>query len=274
MIDLHSHTTASDGQHSPHELLKLAKQAGVTHLAVTDHDTVAGLPAAAQAAAEQGIELVPGIELSAFVGGREVHILGHFVDPADGELASFGGKLRIERNHRMAQMVEKMRELGYPIALSDVEELAGDGQLGRPHLARVLVEKGWVTSTKEAFDRFLGDRKPAWVDRFRLSSEDAIALIHRAGGTATLAHPGVSRMERADIFALKRNGLDGLEALHADHPPPTRDKYLAIAREFDLVPTAGSDFHGEAVAPGRHLGDATTPPANFEKLRARAREAP
>ncbi len=271
MIDLHSHTTASDGQHTPDELLALAAAAGVTVLAVTDHDTVAGLEAAEAAARARGVELVPGIELSAFVLGREVHILGHFLRREDPDIAQFSDRLRLERERRMEQMVEKMRKLGYPVRMEEVQALAGGAHLGRPHLARVLVERGWCVDTKEAFDRFLGNGRPAWVDRYRLEGADAIQLIRNAGGTATLAHPGTSKMNRPEIQMLAKAGLTGLEVDHSDHNPSVREKYLALAREFDLVPTAGSDFHGEKVAPGRHLGTASMPPERFEALRSRAR---
>jgi predicted metal-dependent phosphoesterase TrpH len=271
VIDLHSHTTASDGQHSPDELLAMAAAAGVTVLAVTDHDTVAGLAAAQAAASARGLQLVPGIELSAFVLGREAHILGHFLDPEDPDISRFADKLRTEREQRMEQMVEKMRKLGFPVRMQDVYAIADKAHLGRPHLARVLVEKGWCVDTQEAFDRFLGDGRPAWVDRYRLEGADAIRLIRNAGGTATLAHPGTSKMNKMEVQVLAREGLAGLEVNHSDHNPSVREKYLALAREFELVPTAGSDFHGEKVAPNRHLGTASMPPELFDKLRARAR---
>ena len=270
MIDLHSHTTASDGQHSPAELLSLAASAGVTALAVTDHDTVAGLPEAAEAARARGVELVPGIEVSAFVLKREVHILGHFVLPDFPELAQFAARLRVEREQRMERMVEGLRKMGFPVSMAEVRAIAGGAQLGRPHLARVLVNRGWCLDVKEAFDRFLGSGKAAWVDRFKLEGEQAIRLIHRAGGTATLAHPGSSKLERYEIRLLAKAGLDGLESLHSDHNPSVQEKYAGIAKEFDLVPTGGSDFHGEQVTPGKRPGDSTTPPENFARLRARA----
>ena len=270
MIDLHSHTTASDGQHSPAELLSLAASAGVTALAVTDHDTVAGLGEAAEAARAHGVELVPGIEVSAFVLKKEVHILGHFVRPDFPELSRFAERLRVEREQRMEHMVELMRKLGFPVRMEEVRAIAGNAQLGRPHLARLLVERGWCLDVKEAFDRFLGAGKPAWTDRFKLEGRDAIRLIHRAGGTATLAHPGSSKLERHEIRTLAKAGLDGMEALHADHNPGVAEKYLKMAKEFDLVTTGGSDFHGEQVTPGKRPGDCTTPPENFAKLRARA----
>ncbi len=270
MIDLHSHTTASDGQHSPTELVALAAVAGVTRLAVTDHDTVGGIAEATAAAAARGLTIIPGIELSAFVNGREVHILGHFLRPDEPEIATFSERLRGERAIRMEQMVEKMKGLGYPVTMEMVKSIAGDAHLGRPHLARVLVEMNWVRDTREAFDRFLADGKPACVGRFKVSGEDAIGLIRRAGGAATVAHPGVSKMEKHELAPLKAAGLAGLEVYHSDHNPSVREKYLAITRELDLIPTAGSDFHGEKVAPGRLLGSASMPPPLLDALRARA----
>ncbi len=270
MIDLHSHTTASDGQYSPTELMARAAAAGVTVLAVTDHDTVAGLAEAAEAGRAHGVELVPGIELSAFVLGREVHILGHFLRPDDADIARFAERLGGERERRMEAMLERMRKLGYPVRMEHVRAVAGNAQLGRPHLARVLVDQGWVKDVKDAFDRFLGTRGAAWVDRFKLEGADAIRLIRKAGGTATLAHPGSSKMERVEIRALAKAGLTGLEVLHSDHNPSVQKKYLELAAEFDLVPTCGSDFHGEAVSAEHRLGTASMPPELFAKLKARA----
>jgi predicted metal-dependent phosphoesterase TrpH len=270
MIDLHSHTTASDGQHPPATLLEMAARAGVTALAVTDHDTVAAIGEARRAAEAHGIELVPGIELSAFLSGREIHVLGHFVNPLDADLGGFAEMLRKERRMRMDQMVAKMRGLGYPVTIDEVLALAQDAQLGRPHLARVLVEKRICTSVKEGFDRFLGDGKPAWVDRYRLPAVEAITLIHDAGGTATLAHPGTSRVNEHEIKQLREVGLDGLEVHHSDHVPSLREKLQRVARELGLVETAGSDFHGEAIAPNRHLGTAGMARDQFEELRKRS----
>jgi hypothetical protein len=270
VIDLHSHTTASDGQHPPSELLALAAAAGVTVLSVTDHDTVAGLAEAAEAARARGVELVPGIELSAFVLRREVHILGHFLRPGDEDLARFATRLREEREQRMEAMVARMRKLGFPVTMRHVRDVAGEAQLGRPHLARVLVDQGWCVDVKDAFDRFLGTGRAAWVDRFKLEGAEAIRLIRKAGGTATLAHPFASRMERYEIQTLARAGLAGLEVLHSEHLPQVRQKYLALARELDLVPTAGSDYHGPQVTPETRLGTVGMPPEELARLRARA----
>jgi 3',5'-nucleoside bisphosphate phosphatase len=269
MIDLHSHTTASDGQHPPAELVRLAWQAGVRHLAVTDHDTVAGIAAARAAGGSLGVEIFSGIELSAFLDGREVHVLGHFIEPANAALAELSIKLRAERRARMVQMVAKLNALGVPVTLSEAEAFSGGENLGRPHLARALVERGWVGNVKEAFDRFLGNGKAAFVDREKLPAARAIALIHGAQGTATLAHPAVSRVERQGVEQLAQAGLDGLEVFHSDHNPSMRAKYLAMAGELRLVATAGSDFHGAAVAPNRKLGTADMSPESLAALRAR-----
>lgn len=270
LIDLHAHTTASDGQHPPAELLALAAQAGLGTLAVTDHDTVGGLAACAAEAAARGLRLVPGIEVSAFLNRREVHLLGHFIEPAEPRLAAFSRTLRESREGRMAQMVAKLQGLGFPVTLAQVRGLAGaDAHLARPHLARVLVELNYCTSTKEAFSRFLGDGRPAFVERYQLGAEEAIALIHGARGVATLAHPGTSKVNHLELEALAQAGLDGLEVAHADHPPSAREKFAAWARALRLAPTAGSDFHGAQVAPTRRLGSVSMGQRELDALEAR-----
>lgn len=271
MIDLHSHTTASDGQYPPHEQVALAAKAGVTVLAVTDHDTVAGLAECAQAASALNVRLVPGIEISCMHHRREVHILGHFIDAADAKLTAYAVQLVSERGKRMELMVKKLVAQGVPVTMEQVRDLAGDATLTRPHLARVLVELRVCTSTKEAFDRFLGDGRSAWVPRFELPVEAAIELIHGAGGTATVAHPGSSRVNRAEVEAMAKAGLDGLEAIHRDHPPSQRELFQKWAHELNLCCTAGSDFHGEKVAPDRHFGSVGMDPSQFAALERRAR---
>ncbi len=274
MIDLHSHTLSSDGEFSPAELVARATAAGITTLAVTDHDTVAGIPDAVEAARHLGISVVSGIELSAFLGRREVHILGHFVDPLEKRLAGHSVLLRAERETRMDKMTAKLRGLGLPVTVDDVRRVAGDALLARPHLARALVERRWVADVKEAFDRFLGDGCPGYVERFRLDSGDAIALIRGAKGSATVAHPGVTKLERPDLEALARQGLAGVEVTHSDHNPSLREKYLGLARELGLVPTAGSDYHGPEVTPNRRLGTVTMDVRDFAELKRRAGRAP
>lgn len=269
MIDLHSHTTASDGQYPPHEQVALAAKAGITVLAVTDHDTVAGLEACDAEAKKRGIRLVPGIEISCIHHRREVHLLGHFIDPLNGPLAAYALQLVTEREKRMELMVQKLVGLGVPVTLAQVQAMAGTAPLTRPHLARVLVELRICTSTKEAFDRFLGDGRSAWVPRFEMPVADAIALIHGAGGTATIAHPGSSKVNKLEVETMAKAGLDGIEAVHRDHPPSQREVFTNWANELGLCCTAGSDFHGEKVAPDRRFGSVTMAPEQFAKLEAR-----
>ena len=192
------------------------------------------------------------------------------MDPAEPGLASFSDRLQDERAERMGRMVERMNQLGFPVTLEEVKRIAAGAHLGRPHLALALVERGIVTSTREAFDRFLGDGKPGYVDRFRVSAEDAIAMLHRAGGTATVAHPGSSKVSPYTLERLAKAGLDGMEIFHPDHVPSQREAFLRQADALGLVPTAGSDFHGPRVTPDRSLGMVSLDPAHFSRLETRA----
>ncbi len=268
-IDLHSHSRASDGELEPAEVALRAHAAGLCVWGLCDHDTVAGLADADAAASRLGLRLVPGIELSAFLEKREIHLLGHFIDPAHPALGRFEDFLAAHRRTRMQLIVEKLDAVGVHLKVADIEKFSGGKTLGRPHVARAILETGIVASTKEAFDRFLGEGCPAFVGRFRLEMADAVKLVREAGGTTTVAHPGVSGIGRADLRRLRDAGVAGLEVYHVDHNPSVREKYLRLAGEMDLVPTAGSDFHGETVAPDRHLGDVTMSREDLERLEAR-----
>lgn len=269
VIDLHSHSTASDGQHGPAEVAALAAAAGVAVWSLTDHDSLAGLAAAAEAAPAQGLRFVPGVELSVHLDRREVHVLGHFVDPTSKVLRSFEDLLAEKRRQRMGEIVHKLAGVGVALTPDEIERFSGGKTLGRPHVARALVARGLVLTVKEAFDRYLGEGRPAYVGRHRLTAREAIELIRGAGGAATLAHPGVNRIERGDVERLKAWGLAGLETYHPEHNPSVEAKYARIARELDLVPTAGSDFHGEAVTPDRRLGSVTMSEHELAALEAR-----
>jgi predicted metal-dependent phosphoesterase TrpH len=268
-IDLHSHSLASDGELDPGEVAARARSAGVSVWALSDHDTVAGLPAAADAAKRHGLRLVPGIELSAFLGAKEIHVLGHFVDPAHPTLRRFEDELAVHRRKRMELIVQKLEGLNVKIRPADIEKWSGGKTLGRPHVARAIVEAGYVATVKEAFDRFLGEGRGAYVARFRLEVGDAVALVRGAGGAATIAHPGVSRIDTREMQKLRVAGVDGLEVHHADHDPGTRERYLRMAEALDMVPTAGTDFHGEHVAPDRRFGDVTMRDEDLARLEAR-----
>jgi predicted metal-dependent phosphoesterase TrpH len=268
-IDLHSHSRASDGQYPAAEVAERAAAAGVRVWALCDHDTVAGLGDAQVAATRLAIRFVPGIELSAFLERREIHLLGHFVDPEHPRLKQFEDFLAVRRRERMQQIIEKLAGLGIRVTVPNIEKWSGGKTIGRPHVARAIVELGAVSTVKEAFDQFLGEGKPAYVQRYRLEAAEAVRLVREAGGTTTVAHPGVSKLERFDLERLRAAGVDGLEVYHVDHNPSVREKYLRIAEGLDLVPTAGSDFHGEAIAPDRHLGEVTMPEEELRRLEGR-----
>ncbi len=268
-IDLHSHSTASDGQYSPAEVASRAAAAGLETWGLTDHDTLAGLEEAGQAAGRLGMRFVTGIELSCFLDGREIHMLGHFVDPADAAMRRFEDLLAEKRRLRIGEIVTRLAGLGVFVTEEAIARFSGGKTFGRPHVARALVEAGQAATVKEAFDRFLGEGKPAYVQRFRLQADEAIALVRDAGGVVTVAHPGLNGVQGAHLARLRNLGLAGLEVDHPMHNPSMREKYRLIAEEFDLVATAGSDFHGEAINPDRVIGAESMAGEQLERLEAR-----
>ncbi len=269
VIDLHSHSTASDGQYAPAEVAARAASAGVAAWALTDHDTVAGQEAAATAARAQGIRFVPGIELSVFLDRREIHVLGHFIDPSSKIMRDFEDMLADHRRGRVRRIVERLAAVGVPVTEKAILALSGGKTIGRPHVARALLEAGYVATVKEAFDRYLGEGKPAYVGRYRLTAEEAVKLVRSAGGVATLAHPGVSKVNPGELAALRAIGFDGVESAHPDHPEEQAARYREAADRAGLVSTAGSDFHGEVVAPDRFLGSSRMPLQDLERLESR-----
>lgn len=276
MIDLHSHTLHSDGDRSPDNLLAEASAAGITVLSVTDHDTVSGIPDCRAAAKRRGIRLVPGIELSCELHGREVHVLGHFLDETSPALGKLAGGMIEERRERMERMVARCNEHGFStVTIERVIAASGGDNLGRPHLARVLVDCGHASSIKDAFDKFLHTGGPLWVDRRRLTIPEAVGIIHGAGGTASVAHPGANGVSRQELKPLAEAGVDAVEAFHPEHPPNQAEAYQRWAAELSMLVTAGSDYHGPTVQPGRRLGDRYLSPEAFARLEERAsRSAP
>ncbi len=269
VIDLHSHSTASDGQYAPAEVAARAESAGVVAWALTDHDTVAGQEAAADAARARGIRFVPGIELSVFLDRREIHVLGHFIDPSSKIMRNFEDMLADHRRGRVRRIVERLAAVGVPVTEDAIVALSGGKTIGRPHVARALLEAGHVASVKEAFDRYLGEGRPAYVGRYRLTAEEAVKLIRGAGGVATLAHPGVSKVNPGELASLRAIGFDGVESAHPDHPEEQAARFREAADRAGLVSTAGSDFHGEVVAPDRYLGSSRMPLVDLERLESR-----
>lgn len=266
-VDLHAHTTASDGSATPRELVDAAKRAGLAVVAVTDHDTVQGVADARDAAAVAGMTVWAGVELSAINGELEVHVLGlSLADPARIELELAG--LRVARRARAEAMVAALNALGIPMTMDGVLREAGDGAVGRPHVARALIAGGWVTDIREAFDRYLGTARPAFVRKAKLSVERAIAMIHEAGGVAAWAHPGRdATLER--VRQWEALGMDGLEVLHPGHGGEEVARLRSIAEHTGLLPTGGSDWHGAREGP-RALGAMRVPAEWGERIAERA----
>lgn len=236
------HSTASDGSQSPEEVVAAARAARMQAIALTDHDTVAGISAARDAAGESGPRIIPGVELSAYDGDEELHLLGLHL-AAVVELSERLMVFQEARRLRAANIVERLNEIGVRITFADVLSVAGDATLGRPHVAKALVENGWARDLRDAFDRYLGLGRPAYLEKKRLSIADAIALVHACGGIAVFAHPG-SDGTLARITPLVEAGLDGIEVLHPSHGAEDRARLLSLVTHFGLVPSGGSDSHG------------------------------
>lgn len=265
-IDLHSHTTFSDGDLSPEALVRHAIARRIAVLSITDHDSIDALPIA-RAAAGTSLELVPGIEVSTSEEGLDLHILGYYLDPENRALAERLASFREERRERMRLMVERLRELGNPVELEEVFEIAGQGVVGRPHLAEALVRAGHVENADDAFRRLLGSRGLAFVPRPAFPSAEAIALIHEAGGVSVLAHPGPGLVDSV-VEALAAQGLSGIEVWHPQHSSLTVRRYHALAERLGLLETGGSDFHGEGRSAA--LGDIPVPERVFAALKQAA----
>lgn len=269
MIDLHLHTTASDGRSTPSELVDEGARAGLTVMAVTDHDTTASVEDVRQRAHGRGIEAVPGIEVTAVEDGRDVHVLGYFIDASDEALGSFLAGQRSARVARVVAIGERLAALGMPIDLAPLlSSVQGPStrSVGRPQVARALIAAGYVADTREAFDKWLGRDGPAFVPRSGPSPERVIEAIHAAGGLASLAHPGRTSIDPR-IPALARAGLDALEVYHSDHDGDAVARYRAMARALELLATGGSDFHGDP-AHGLKPGAASLPREDWQRLDA------
>jgi len=250
-VDLHAHSTASDGSRAPADVVREAKRIGLAAIALTDHDTVAGIAEATAAAEELGVRVVPGVELSAVEGDVETHILGlHLSDTRELEAKLIA--LREMRRTRAERMVQRLNELGVRIDFASVLEQAAGGAIGRPHVARAMIAEGWAVDFRDAFERYLGNGRPAYVTKDRLAVSEATGLIHRAGGLAILAHPSHSGT-RERIAAFVEQGMDGIEVRHPSHSAEDTARLAALVEHFSLVPSGGSDWHGSADGP-RTLG--------------------
>ncbi|HEX7786325.1 MAG TPA: PHP domain-containing protein [Methylomirabilota bacterium] len=271
-VDLHTHTVASDGTLRPRELVAEAARRGVRVLAVTDHDSTDGLAEAIEAArAHPPLHIVPGIEINCDVEGAEIHVLGYGMDYEAPWFQDFCRAQREERRARVYRTAERLAALGMPIDVERVFALVQEGSAGRPHIARVMVERGHVKTVREAFDRYLATGKPAHVPRRKLGPEDAVRLLRRAGGAPVFAHPGLAERDEL-IPSMVEAGLMGIECYYSEHSPAQRGGYLDLCRQYDLVATGGSDFHGPQVRAAR-LGHPTVPMAAWKALQAKIAQA-
>ncbi len=272
-IDLHTHSTRSDGTFEPVEVVRLAAERGLDVVALTDHDTTDGLDEAIEEGMRLGVEVVPGVELSTEYEATSVHVLCYWMDPANADLQLELRRLRDQRFARGEQMVERLTALGIPVRFERVLEIAGDAAIVRPHIAQAMVEIGAVASEQEAFDRYISDGGPAHVGKHALHPVDAVGLILRAGGVCVLAHPGMwaaqASVPQGLIERMASAGMRGLEVDHPDHPPEMRERYRALAATLGLAATGGSDCHGTRYEPVR-LGTSLCRPDAFAALRAPA----
>lgn len=262
-FDLHVHTNFSDGLFRPEEVVDLAIKQGLQGIAITDHDTILGIEAAVNYGKLHNFIVIPGIEFGCTYKNEEVHLLGYFINYKDEELIELSSKLVNSRMERGIKIVEKLNGLGINITLGDVKKHSGDDYIGRPHIARALIDKGYIENIQEAFNKYLNIDKQAYVERFRLSVEDTIDVIKRVGGIPVLAHPGLLKNEHIVDYAISK-GIQGIECIHSKHSKETTARFKKIAIKNDLIITGGSDFHGDLVNGNLILGEFSV---NLEEIK-------
>ena len=268
-VDLHSHTTASDGALAPRQLVRLAAKHGVRVLAVTDHDSTSGLADAMdEARTLPPLEIVPGLEINCDVPGAEIHVLGYCLDWDAEWFQAFLGEQREERRRRVHRICERLAELGMPIDPAEIFSLVQEGSAGRPHVAQAMVNRGYVKTVREAFDRYLSANGPANVPRKRLTPVEAVRVIRRARGVPVLAHPGLANRDEL-IPELVEAGLLGIETYYPEHSSAQTIAYREMCRRLGLVATGGSDFHGPQISRAHHPGFQVVPESAWQELRSR-----
>jgi 3',5'-nucleoside bisphosphate phosphatase len=266
-VDLHTHSNASDGKLSPEGIVRMAAVSGLKYLALTDHDSVAGIPAAIKTAKEfPALTFIPGVEISTEVQDGEVHVLGYYIDFTNSEFGKALERFRESRQGRAKGMIAKLAKLGINIDWARVQELAGDGVIGRPHVARAMLEKGYITSFEEAFDKYLGHGGPAYVERDKMTPAEAVELILNARGLPVLAHPFTVKEPEKQVKELKPAGLVGLEAYYKDASPDDVKAMIRVAERNGLITTGGSDYHGSGENNEVKLGGVNVPLKAAEKL--------
>ncbi|RKD34503.1 PHP domain-containing protein [Thermohalobacter berrensis] len=270
-IDLHVHTSASDSLLTPEEVIEWAVKKGIKGIAITDHDTVEGIDRAINKAKEYSqIMVIPGIEFSCDYKDEEIHILGYFIDYKSTQIKEVTKRLKDSRLKRGRKMIEKLSSMGFDISIKDIEDGISSDFIGRPHIARVLVEKGYADSVEEAFEKYINKGRPGYVKRKKLSIDESINLIHKTGGVAVIAHPGLIKNKDAINLVLQK-GIDGIEAIHSKHTDEDIKYYKHIAEEFKLFITGGSDCHGKLVDGEPILGDFFTNLVQVKKMKEKSK---
>lgn len=276
-IDLHLHTTASDGAFAPADLVRMAHEAELDCIAITDHDSTEGVAAARKAGRALGVRVIAGIEFNTMWHGQSVHILGYFVDTEHPELQTVMARQRDGRLYRAERIIEKLAVLDMPLSWKKILANADGGSVGRPHIAKAMIAQGYVRDSNEAFTKYLGHGMPAYVEQPKLTPSEAVALLHRAGAAAGLAHPyNVEGADQVDLDVLlpelEVSGLDAIETYYTGYSAEQRSTILHMAQRFNLIPTGGSDFHGGGILAQAELGAIRVPPKSLGRLEAIVRQ--
>lgn len=264
-IDLHMHTYHSDGALSPFELIKKTKEAGLSVISITDHDSINGFQDAYVYGKELGVEVIPGVEISTDLEDKEIHLLGYFINPENDELTKYLSFFREERFHRAKRIINKLRNLGLKISIDDVLDRAKNSSIGRPHIANTLTEMGLVKSFNEAFEKYIGDFGPAYERKIHVSPHSALKLINEAGGLSFLAHPGF--MNESILLNFIKSGIDGIEVIHPQHSSNQIRFYRGIVNQYCLLESGGSDFHGGEKWDDGNLGKYTLSQSSFDAMK-------
>jgi len=266
-IDLHLHSTASDGVLTAEEIVDKAISLNLNAIALTDHDSVEGVAAAVRAGMRKSIEVIPAVELSSGLNNRDIHFLGYFIDHKNKEFKELLTQLRTRRMKRAEEMLDRLRKQNIFIPLGDVLNTARNGSVGRAHVAQVMIQKGYIDTIEEAFEKYIGRNRSCYVEKYFLPPRDVIAVIKEIGGLAVLAHPGLSQVD-VYIPDFISYGIQGIEVIHGEHTPEQSRRYLQFAQAHNLVPTGGSDFHGlEYSKRGREMGTVKVPNEFLDRMK-------
>lgn len=241
-VDLHTHTKYSDGALTPYELLKLAKSKNISSIAITDHDTIDGIPEAISYGKELGIEVIPGLEISTDIEGYEVHLLGYFIDYTSNELRKYLKFFKNERIHRAKRIIKKLNAIGLKVSLDDVKKISNGAPICRPHIAKAMLQNGLIDNYYQAFNKYIGDNCPAFEKKIHISPQSAIKIINDSGGLSFIAHPG--NMKESILINIINLGIDGIEVIHSSHKRYQQKFYKGIVNQYCLLESGGSDFHG------------------------------